>query len=241
MKEHELLSNNYRNGGINYIRKSNLENHWVDFSKTVVDKLIKKYGDNLNLVIYWITDADNVSYYQIPYKSIRHLMTDEHLTIEANGEKRRWMFTITDNLLCIHANTQYSVDVSIFLNTPIVGNSEDVLEIISREEGESNKRFHKRIERDSRFIRLIKARFKELDPLMRCQICGFSFVEKYGHNGDGYIEAHHKVPLSKLSNACQTRESDIALVCANCHRMIHSATPELSVETVKKLIPDFTL
>lgn len=237
MTEFELLSQNYRNGGDNYILKANLENRWVAFSQSIMKRMLKQFKTDFYLVIYWNVEDKDVSYYKIPYSSISHLLTDEHLTVESNGEKRRWTFTVVDNLLCVHANTQYSVDISKFLNNPFSPiDEEGHSEIISRLEGESNSRFHKRIERDSNFIRQIKSRYQQQDPLMHCQICSFSYAEKYGDLGKGYIEAHHKIPLSKLEDACQTKESDIIFVCANCHRMIHSKTPEQTIDDIKNYI-----
>lgn len=237
MNEFELLAKNYRNGGNNYILKANLENRWVAFSKSVIKRMFKRFKNDFYLVIYWNVEDGNVSYYRIPYSSISHLLTDEHLTVESNGEKRRWTFTVVDNLLCVHANTLYSVDISNFLNNPIsLSIEESGGEIISRVEGDSNVRFHKRIERDCNFIRQLKFRYQQHDSLMHCQICGFSYAEKYGDLGKGYIEAHHKIPLSKLEDACQTKESDIIFVCANCHRMIHSTKPEQTIENIKTSI-----
>jgi 5-methylcytosine-specific restriction endonuclease McrA len=54
-----------------------------------------------------------------------------------------------------------------------------------------------------------------------CQVCGLSFAHVYGKLGVGYAEAHHRVPLSQLSDHVETRVSDLATVCANCHRMLH--------------------
>ena len=59
---------------------------------------------------------------------------------------------------------------------------------------------------------------------LRCEVpgCGFSFVERYGQLGVGYAQVHHLKPLSsapKLGRA--TTLDDLAVVCANCHAMIH--------------------
>ncbi|NJD67095.1 MAG: hypothetical protein C3F12_08145 [Candidatus Methylomirabilota bacterium] len=52
--------------------------------------------------------------------------------------------------------------------------------------------------------------------------CGFDFSEVYGHRGEGYIEVHHALPVSELGGAASVNpETDMVVVCANCHRMIH--------------------
>jgi 5-methylcytosine-specific restriction enzyme A len=60
-----------------------------------------------------------------------------------------------------------------------------------------------------------------------CEVCEFDFERAYGERGRGYIEVHHKLPLH-VSGEISTRLSDLALLCANCHRMIHRGRPWLT-------------
>lgn len=89
------------------------------------------------------------------------------------------------------------------------------------EELEERRRafLHRRIERRAQLTK----KAKEIHGYC-CQVCGFDFAERYGPLGDGYIEAHHKVPLSQIPGdgavSLSARE-DFAVVCANCHRMLH--------------------
>lgn len=53
-----------------------------------------------------------------------------------------------------------------------------------------------------------------------CEVCGFDFSKRYPKRGNGYIEVHHRRPLH-TTGIVTTRLSDLALLCANCHRMIH--------------------
>ncbi|MEV8307793.1 HNH endonuclease [Streptomyces flavidovirens] len=59
---------------------------------------------------------------------------------------------------------------------------------------------------------------------LACEACGFDFEEVYGERGAGYVECHHVVPLHEAGEG-KTKLSDLALVCANCHRMIHRRAP----------------
>jgi HNH endonuclease len=97
-------------------------------------------------------------------------------------------------------------------------------------------REHKRIERDTRVATAAKQLRLGKDALLRCDTCGFSFAEVYGDIGDGFVEAHHKLPLSGLKSARVTKLSDIALVCSNCHSMIHQCDPLLTIEELKEII-----
>lgn len=54
-------------------------------------------------------------------------------------------------------------------------------------------------------------------------MCGFNFVEAYGEWGRGFAEVHHLVDLSGApkDGLATDPERDLAVVCSNCHRMIH--------------------
>ncbi|MFC9159469.1 HNH endonuclease [Streptomyces fungicidicus] len=59
---------------------------------------------------------------------------------------------------------------------------------------------------------------------LACEACGFDFEEVYGERGAGYVECHHVVPLHEAGEG-KTKLSDLSLICANCHRMIHRRAP----------------
>jgi 5-methylcytosine-specific restriction enzyme A len=80
-------------------------------------------------------------------------------------------------------------------------------------------RLHRRIERNSSASKLAKGTHG-----VRCQCCGFDFVAVYGEIGSGFIEVHHLRPLADLEEGKAIRydvAADFAVLCANCHRMIH--------------------
>lgn len=57
-----------------------------------------------------------------------------------------------------------------------------------------------------------------------CEVenCGFDFKERYGPLGEGYAQVHHLAPLSNSPLGGRTvKLKDFAIVCANCHVMIH--------------------
>ena len=63
-----------------------------------------------------------------------------------------------------------------------------------------------------------------------CEVCGFNFEEKYGDIGSNYITVHHLKPMKEREKPSKTTESDLALVCDNCHRMLHRKDPPLGIE-----------
>lgn len=54
-----------------------------------------------------------------------------------------------------------------------------------------------------------------------CEVCGFNKDRKFAPVSDAAIECHHKTPLSQLLPGQNTTLSELMLVCANCHRMLH--------------------
>lgn len=72
----------------------------------------------------------------------------------------------------------------------------------------------------------------------RCMACGFDFEKMYGARGKNYIEVHHVKPLSTVDEEVMINpETDLVVVCSNCHRMIHRKKNEiLSIEELKQII-----
>ena len=111
-------------------------------------------------------------------------------------------------------------------------------ELLLAKEGEVSYRLHKHRERDPRLAKRKKAKaLKELGKLA-CEVCDFDFMQKYGALGEGFIECHHKTPLAELDASTETSLDDLALVCANCHRMLHRSAEGLSVDELKKRIQE---
>lgn len=84
-------------------------------------------------------------------------------------------------------------------------------------EGGVRLREHLERERSSALIAL----FKETLNTFECEACNFDFEAFYGPLGSGFIEAHHRVPLASTQNQRTSTLSDLAALCANCHRIIH--------------------
>jgi len=96
------------------------------------------------------------------------------------------------------------------------------------------KKVHSLIERPSSSqIKRIK---KKLGYI--CQGCEFDFQKVYGELGKHYIEAHHLIPISELKKGESRKitEKDFAVLCANCHRMIHRLEDSSDLIKLKSLI-----
>ena len=102
-------------------------------------------------------------------------------------------------------------------------------------EGKILTRMHRSRERNSSIVKKKKKHVLESEGALRCEACSFDFEEVYGKLGSGFAECHHLVPLSDLvvGKSIQTRLSDLAILCANCHLMIHRQGGGLTVEELR--------
>jgi 5-methylcytosine-specific restriction protein A len=102
-------------------------------------------------------------------------------------------------------------------------------------EGRLVTKAHVRRERNPK-VRAHLIRLRKNKGLMRCDVC--SCAPKNAMQ-EAIFEAHHVVPLS-AAHERNTRIRDMALLCANCHRMVHRAIGDakhcLSVEDAKQRI-----
>jgi len=100
-------------------------------------------------------------------------------------------------------------------------------------------KMHKDRERNPYLIKEAKrlALMKNGNRLI-CEACNFEFTEQFGHHGNLFMEGHHRFPIAKNGER-RNFTSDIAMVCSNCHRMLHRKNESgkyYSVDELKMLI-----
>ena len=81
----------------------------------------------------------------------------------------------------------------------------------------------------------------ERDPSLRqnalrhygkvCMVCGF--VPRV----DSQLDVHHLHPLADGGER-YTGITDLAVLCANCHRLAHTTTPPIQIDTLKSMLTD---
>ena len=122
-----------------------------------------------------------------------------------------------------------------------------------RKEVEPNLNFSGEIEEDELFTegsikkvtvnlyeRNLAARKKCIDKHgYNCKVCGMSFEKIYGKIGKGFIHVHHIKPLAGMFGEYELNPiRDLVPVCPNCHAMLHTYNPPLSVEELKKILDE---
>jgi hypothetical protein len=103
---------------------------------------------------------------------------------------------------------------------------------VAATEGRRRLVLHLQRERNQTVVRNKKKQAASLD----CEVCGFSFRRAYGNVASDYCEVHHLLPLSEVEHATQTRMEDLAILCANCHRVVHLKNPPYTLNQVRSLL-----
>jgi hypothetical protein len=99
-------------------------------------------------------------------------------------------------------------------------------------EGRRRLVLHLQRERNQAVVRNKKKQAASLE----CEVCGFSFARVYGRAASDYCEVHHLLPLSEVEDATQTRMEDLAILCANCHRVVHLRNPPYTLQQVRSML-----
>lgn len=100
----------------------------------------------------------------------------------------------------------------------------DLSDIVAAEGAESYAT-HLRRERNRAVVEAKRRHVLAKYGRLVCEVCNFDFSSFYGAFGEGYCEVHHKVPLANLTGHRITKLEDLAIVCSNCHRVIHHNRP----------------
>jgi len=116
----------------------------------------------------------------------------------------------------------------------------DVDRYLAGKEGNPRLITHLQRERDAKLVKEKKKQVLKETGNLCCEVCGFDFKETYGKIGDGFCEAHHLKPLSKADGEVKTEIKDLAIVCSNCHRILHKTNPMLKIEQLKRVISKCT-
>jgi len=101
---------------------------------------------------------------------------------------------------------------------------------------EQAKRYrqHRSIERQSSHSKKVKK-----IQGTQCKGCDFELADLYGPIAKDIIDAHHLVPISSLNNGDVVRldpKKDFAVLCPNCHRVIHRMDDTGDIRGLRKLV-----
>ena len=189
-----------------------------------------------NLIVYRTQSTEPRDHFVIPFAVVRDLLTDDTLTHSKVHGSVRWNLTLNEGQLHV-SHRPGSVDVSRYHRAPLLveggsdaswhplptidfasGTTEGIIEGIERET---------KIISRSRNARLRRAALKRSNGL--CEACGTDFSTLFGGIGLRTLQVHHRQQLALRTVPTVTSPDDLAVVCANCHAMIH-ADPKAALE-----------
>jgi 5-methylcytosine-specific restriction enzyme A len=71
----------------------------------------------------------------------------------------------------------------------------------------------------------------------RCSACSMSFEERYGSAMRDFIHVHHLRPLADIGAEYEVDPvADLRPLCPNCHAVVHSRRPPLTIAEVQALL-----
>lgn len=102
-------------------------------------------------------------------------------------------------------------------------------------EGHPTVREHRRRERNAAIVRAKREQVRLSTGKLECEVCGFDFSTIYGID---FCEVHHLRPLAESNGPVETKLDDLAVVCSNCHRVIHRRNPFFSISELRAVISE---
>lgn len=112
----------------------------------------------------------------------------------------------------------------------------DIDRYTSGKEGNPRLVAHLRRERNQALVKMKKSQVLDKTGKLSCEVCDYDFRSVFGVIGEGFCEVHHLQPLSKADGEVNTTLEDLAVVCSNCHRILHRQNPMPTLSQLKKVI-----
>jgi 5-methylcytosine-specific restriction protein A len=70
-----------------------------------------------------------------------------------------------------------------------------------------------------------------------CWVCGLDFGERYGPAAAGFIEVHHRIPVSAMGDGYLVDPiRDLVPLCSNCHSAAHRRNPPYQPSEIRELL-----
>lgn len=119
--------------------------------------------------------------------------------------------------------------------------ADDEIMAEAREERGSQTLEHAKRYRQHRTVERQPGHSKKVKRLLgtRCMGCRLELRERYGPLATGIIDAHHLVPLNTLAEGDVAQfdaKKDFAVLCPNCHRIIHRFDDPSDLTKLRELL-----
>jgi 5-methylcytosine-specific restriction protein A len=200
-----------------------------------VTEILKDYKKNATSVLK--LNAEN-------YRAkLKFKPKEFHTNISLNSDTKNSRLYEAGNILSKHypaenlpTDVVLRQDLLYFLkiyNQLIVSDNKSTDDVSNTVFEKKKLRLHWRIERNT----VIANKVKKLKGYV-CEVCTFKFTDTYGPIGANFIEAHHLTPIATLDigSIKIDLEKDFAVLCSNCHSMIHKMDNPSDLLGLKEII-----
>jgi hypothetical protein len=190
------------------------------------------------LIVYRTNSGDPRDHYAIPYDVVRGLLVDDTIThSEVNGS-RRWNLTLKSGGLHV-THQPGTTDVSGYHGVPLMIERNDSLAFSQvRLAFDEDFTILEGIAREVTVMARSRSRKLRGLALRRsggiCEACVTDYSALLGGRGIHVLQVHHRRQLALQDAPKLTSPDDLAVVCANCHAIIHAdCLNAMSVEALR--------
>ena len=197
-----------------------------------------------SLIVYRTRSQDTEprDHHVIPYAILESLVTDETVAEAKVKSSRRWNLTLkSDQLRVTHSAD--SVDVAEFYRAPLLLELTDEQHTTLRTAPSIQIQTVEALEGLAReYTAVARSRSGKLreDALRaskgKCEACGIDFSSLLDGFASRVLQVHHKNQLAYSPNEVVTSLTDLAVVCANCHSLVHASREHpMPIENLRAL------
>jgi hypothetical protein len=217
-----------------YVVLANLESGWFAINPNTWKKRLARSRANgrmgPNLVVYRTKSGEHRDHHAIPYEVIAPMLVPESLRLQKNGTYR-WNCTLANDQLHVSHRQGYEPVEKYLAGTLLVEpqSSEPGRDITVGKVNIRTRSYEGIVEgiaHESIVLSRTRSATLRREALRLscgvCEGCGVDFSLVLNGRGLRALQVHHKKQLSLRETPEATSLTDLAVVCANCHAIIHT-------------------
>jgi uncharacterized protein YegP (UPF0339 family) len=225
---------------------ANLESGWFAINPNTWKKRIERCNalgrSGPNLIVYRTRSGEERDHHVVPFEVIAPMLTPQSLKLQKNGTYR-WNLTLANDLLHVSHREGYE-SVAKFLASRLITEQQapaDNADVTSERVSLRTKSYEGIVEgiaRESVVLSRTRSAALRREALRLsagvCEGCGVDFSVLLRGRGLRALQVHHKKQLALRDTPEATSLTDLAVVCANCHAIIHADPREaLPIEKLR--------
>lgn len=230
-----------------YVVLANLESGWFAINPNTWQKRVAR-SESLrrsgpNLIVYRTNSGEVRDHHVVPFVVISKILSPESLKLQKNGTYR-WNLTLADDRLHVSHRKGYEPVENYLAGRLIVEEKtiESDKDIAAERINLRTKSYEGVVEgiaRESIVLSRSRSAALRREALRlsdgECEACGINYSHVLYGRGLRALQVHHKNQLALRETPEATSLGDLAVVCANCHAIIHTNPKEaMPVEQLRE-------